>query len=198
MNKNFIFFSKLSLVLVLFVILAGSLVRMTGSGMGCPDWPKCFGYLIPPTNIEKITWKPNQPYNKGVMILHDNKFFNSKKKFISESSFESINWIPYTKHDYTKFDPLNTWFEFVNRLIGAIAGFSTLIMFFLSTYEFKRNKNLTFLSGLVVLSMGFQAWLGKLVVDSNLSPYKISIHMLMAIVIVCLIIYIIKKADAKC
>ena len=197
MNKNFIFFSKLSLVLVFFVILAGSLVRMTGSGMGCPDWPKCFGYLIPPTNIEKITWKPNQPYNKGVMILHDNKFFNSKKKFISESSFESINWIPYTKHDYTKFDPLNTWFEFVNRLIGAIAGFSTLIMFFLSTYEFKRNKNLTFLSGLVVLSMGFQAWLGKLVVDSNLSPYKISIHMLMAIVIVCLIIYIIKKADAK-
>ena len=70
-------------------------------------------------------------------------------------------------------------------------------MFFLSTYEFRRNKILTLLSGLVVLSMGFQAWLGKLVVDSNLSPYKISIHMIMAIVIVCLIIYIIKKADAK-
>jgi cytochrome c oxidase assembly protein subunit 15 len=197
MNKKFIFFSKLSLILVLFVILAGSLVRMTGSGMGCPDWPKCFGYLIPPTSIEEITWKPNQSYDEGVMILHENKFFNSKQKFTSNKSFELYNWIPYTKHDYTKFDPLNTWFEFVNRLIGAIAGFSTLIMFFLSTYEFKRNKILTLLSGLVVLSMGFQAWLGKLVVDSNLSPYKISIHMIMAIVIVCLIIYIIKKADAK-
>ena len=197
MNKKLIFFSKLSLVLVLFVILAGSLVRMTGSGMGCPDWPKCFGYLIPPTSIEEITWKPNQSYDKGIMILHENKFFNSKQKFTSNKSFELYNWIPYTKHDYTKFDPLNTWFEFVNRLIGAVAGFSTLIMFFLSTYDFRRNKILTILSGLVVLSMGFQAWLGKLVVDSNLSPYKISIHMIMAIVIVCLIIYIIKKADAK-
>ena len=197
MNKRFIFFSKLSLILVLFVILAGSLVRMTGSGMGCPDWPKCFGYLIPPTNLEHISWKSNKKYGKGVMILFNNKFYNSKDSFKSKKKFNIKNWILYTKHDYTKFSPMNTWFEFVNRLIGAIAGFSTLIMFILSFYEFKKNKITTLISGLVVLSMGFQAWLGKLVVDSNLSPYKISIHMLMAIFIVCLLIYIIKKTNVK-
>ena len=196
-NKLFFRSALISTILSYLLIFVGGLVRVSGSGLGCPDWPKCFGRWIPPTSIEEITWKPNQSYAKGVMILHENKFFNSKHKFTSNKSFELYNWIPYTKHDYTKFDPLNTWFEFVNRLIGAVAGFSTLIMFFLSTYEFRRNKILTLLSGLVVLSMGFQAWLGKLVVDSNLSPYKISIHMIMAIVIVCLIIYIIKKADAK-
>ena len=172
MNKRFIFFSKLSLLLVLFVILAGSVVRMTGSGMGCPDWPKCFGYIIPPTNIEKISWKSNKEYSEGVMILYNEKFYNSKEDFISKKSFNPSNWIEYTKHDYSEFNAANTWFEF------------------------KKNTKIIIFSALVVFSMGFQAWLGKLVVDSNLAPFKISTHMLMAMVIVCLLIYIIKKADA--
>ena len=53
------------------------------------------------------------------------------------------------------------------------------------------------MSFLVVISMLFQAWLGKLVVDSNLAPYKISVHMFMAIIILCLIILIYRKSYAK-
>lgn len=186
-----------SFILVLLVIFAGSMVRMTGSGMGCPDWPKCFGYLIPPTTEKDVFWKSNFNYKKGVMILRNEKFYSAKIDFLSSNEFILSNWLEYTKHDYNEFSVMNTWFEFVNRFIGAIAGLSTLIMFLFSFNFLKTKPGVTIMSFIVVLSMLFQAWLGKLVVDSNLSPYKITVHMLMAIVILSLIIFIYKKSDVR-
>ena len=194
MKKIFIKISKISLILVLLVILAGSFVRMTGSGMGCPDWPKCFGHLIPPTSISQIEWSPKKNYNKGVILKHDGKLIVSKKKFVSKNKINLSNWKDYTKHDYSDFDATKTWIEFINRLLGVIAGLATLIMFFISLTYWNKKNILIFNSFLIIVGMGFQAWLGKLVVDSNLAPYKITVHMLMALVIISLIIYSIFKA----
>ena len=87
MKNKFKLFSKISLILIFLVILAGSTVRMTGSGMGCPDWPKCFGYLIPPTNRAQLDWKQNYTYNKGQIIIKNNKLYSSKKKFNSSTNY---------------------------------------------------------------------------------------------------------------
>lgn len=189
MKKQFTIASKASLVLVLLVILAGSLVRMTGSGMGCPDWPKCFGYFIPPTDVSQIEWKSNTNFKKGIIIKFEERLIFAKDDFKSGSYIDLNNWNDYTKHDYSDFDPVKTWIEFLNRLIGVVAGLATLLMLFLSISLWKKKKTIFFISLAIVLGMGFQAWLGKLVVDSNLAPYKITTHMLMALVIVSLLIY---------
>ena len=75
-------FLKLSLVLVYLVILAGAVVRMTGSGMGCPDWPKCFGYLIPPTERSQLDWKPNHEYQDGQVIIVEESLRVASEDFI--------------------------------------------------------------------------------------------------------------------
>ena len=181
----------ISIVIVYLVILAGGIVRMTGSGMGCPDWPKCFGFLIPPTERSQLEWNSNSEYNKNQIVIIDEKLFYANDKFKSKSKFEMSNWSEYTKHDYSKFNVYHTWIEYINRLIGAIAGLSVLILFVNSLKFFKTKKIITGLSFLALIAIIFQAWLGKMVVDSNLMANTITIHMLMAIILLFILFSIL-------
>ena len=181
----------ISIVIVYLVILAGGIVRMTGSGMGCPDWPKCFGFLIPPTERSQLEWKSNSEYNKNQIVIIDDKLFYANDKFKSKSKFEMSNWSEYTKHDYSKFNVYHTWIEYINRLIGAIAGLSVLILFVNSLKFLKTKKIITGLSFLALIAIIFQAWLGKMVVDSNLMANTITVHMLMAIILLFILFSIL-------
>ena len=192
MESKFHKLTKLSLLLVYLVIIAGAFVRMTGSGMGCPDWPKCFGFFVPPTEVSQILFKENNDYSKGQMILYnEEELLVAKSDFTSDDFINLNNWEVYEKHDYVIFNPVHTWIEYINRLIGAISGIPILIFTIISIIYFKKFRNLTLIAIITLVAMGFQAWLGKTVVDSNLAVYKITLHMLMALFIVALLIYLV-------
>ena len=74
------------------LIFIGGLVRVSGSGMGCPDWPTCFGRFIPPTSIEQITWNPEVDYEIGDMIIKNDTLWVSDFNFTSMVAFDSENW----------------------------------------------------------------------------------------------------------
>lgn len=193
-NKPFIRIAQTALVLVYLVIIAGATVRMTGSGMGCPDWPKCFGYYIPPTDVQELLWEPNHFYEKGQVIIKEEKLWVAVKDFTSKDIYNAENWKAYTKHDYAVFNVYHTWTEYINRLCGALAGFACLALF-IASFRFRKTKKAIVLwSGIVLFLLLFNAWLGATVVFSVLNPVKITTHMIAALLTVAALIYVIHLA----
>lgn len=190
-SRFFHFLIRASLVLVLMIVLAGSVVRMTGSGMGCPDWPKCFGLLIPPTQDEQVAWKPDTEFTKHRMIVHDEKLWRAKETFTTGSTLDLENWEEYTRHDYAKFNALHTWTEYINRLIGALSGIPVLLVFVLSWLWYARQIKIPIVATLSLFTLLFAAWLGKVVVDGNLIPGQITLHMATAMLLVILLILLL-------
>lgn len=188
-------FARISLVLFFFVILAGSIVRTTGSGMGCPDWPKCFGYYVPPTSIDPLLFQPSHPYERGQMVVHSDTLWVANEAFVSVESFDRTNWHKYPKHDYAIFNPVQTWIEYVNRLATAVFAIPVLLMTFFAFRRWRRQNDLiTLLFALgSVFMIGFEAWLGKLVVDGNLKTSSVTLHMVGSLVIILCIVALLHR-----
>ena len=196
MKNRFPTIVKVTLASLYLIFLAGSIVRMTGSGMGCPDWPKCFGYYIPPTSEEQITWQPNSTYEKGIIIIKNEVLYVAEKKVNTSSVFDETNWEEYTKHEYATFNKFHTWVEYINRLITVLSGFIFLFLITASLKFRKENKWIPIIAFSAFFLMLVGAFLGKLVVDSNLKPTMITLHMVIGLFIIGFILrllFIIRK-----
>ena len=188
MKNRFPAIVKVTLISLYLIFLAGSIVRMTGSGMGCPDWPKCFGYYIPPTSEEQITWQPNSTYEEGIIIIKNEVLYVAERKVNTSSVFDETNWEEYTKHEYATFNKFHTWVEYINRLITVLSGFIFLFLLAGSLKFKEENKWIPILSFIAFFFMLVEAFLGKMVVDSNLKPTMITVHMVIGLLIIGLIL----------
>ena len=53
-QKNLIYLSILAVLAAIAQVTLGGVVRVTGSGLGCPDWPLCYGQIVPPFQLDAL------------------------------------------------------------------------------------------------------------------------------------------------
>lgn len=146
----------LTVFATLFLIFVGGLVRASGAGLGCPDWPKCFGMWIPPTSAAELP-----------------------PAFDAES-----------------FNVLKTWTEYINRLVGVIIGILILATFLLS-FRYRKEKPSVFYSSLAAFVLVLiQGWLGGQVVLTGLDEWLITLHMMLAMVIMAVLLFAAYRATS--
>jgi cytochrome c oxidase assembly protein subunit 15 len=157
-------YTRIVLLFVFLVILAGGIVRTTQSGMGCPDWPHCYGRLIPPLSASGLP--------------------ADYQKYLDKQDIDAV------------YNPVHAWVEYINRLITGALGILILVHVVWSFKNFFHTRQIIFwLSCLFLVGTVFEAWLGKLVVDTNLAVVKITLHMLAALFLAIIPVIILHKLN---
>lgn len=181
----------ITIVAVFFLIFVGSVVRSSGSGMGCPDWPKCFGKLIPPTDESQLPsdyverykeerLKKNHRLEQLFIVLGLEAVLHDKQQ--NHTTYNDVSY------SFTK-----AWTEYINRLVGVLVGFLVLGVFIFSFPHWPKAKLIVALSFVSLIVLLFEAFLGSVVVSTNLFPELISLHMVLALLLVFLLMFIYFK-----
>ncbi|WP_316801030.1 COX15/CtaA family protein [Pedobacter frigidisoli] len=186
-EQRFIRINFITIIVTLMVVLAGGVVRSTGSGMGCPDWPKCFDRYIPPTDVSQLPANYKEKYVAGRLKKNEKfaKYLESMGKVALADSIRHDRSITIPE----EFNPTKTWVEYLNRLTGVVAGIFLLLSVIYSFAYRKKAKRIIILSILNIFVVGYQAWLGSIVVSTNLAQWVVTVHMLLALVLLGISIY---------
>src|SRR5574343_256338 len=189
-SKSFVRFNWVTLVLIYLVVVAGSFVRITGSGMGCPDWPKCFGQWVPPTEVSELPSNYKEVYSEK-RAKKIEKFAKFLSKIGLKATADQIMNDPTLRVEES-FNWKRTWTEYGNRLVGFLAGNFMLAMFIWILIKYRKRK-LVLITLFNLVLMFLEAWFGSIVVASNLVPWTITIHMFLALVIIGIQLYVIRE-----
>ncbi|MBL7815327.1 MAG: COX15/CtaA family protein [Saprospiraceae bacterium] len=173
-------------IATIFLIWVGGWVRSTGSGMGCPDWPKCFGVLVPPTSESELPADYLQHYTDLRKKKNERVAKMLNRLGMSETANRILNDPSVSEHE--PFNAYKTWTEYINRLVGVAVGLLIFLTLLFSIPLRKVDKRIFWLSLAGFICVGFEGWLGSLVVSTNLMPSFITVHMVVAMLLLVFLI----------
>ncbi len=130
-----------SAVMTYVLVVIGAIVRSTGSGMGCPDWPTCHGSLIPP--------------------LGDTA----------------------------------AWIEWTHRSVAVVVGLLVLGLASMAVLRYRRQLSIVLPSVAALVLVVFQAYLGKITVDTNNAGEWVTAHLAAALALLGLLTFIAVRAS---
>jgi cytochrome c oxidase assembly protein subunit 15 len=94
----------------------------------------------------------------------------------------------------TSFNVLKTWTEYINRVIGAIIGILILLTLVSSVKLIKSDSALFIWSAVLFLLVILQGWIGSVVVSTHLTTWMVTIHMIIAVVIIAVLTYLVFRS----
>jgi heme a synthase len=174
-SDNYIKYLKLWLItlflLIILMVAVGGLTRLTDSGLSITTW-ELFKGILPPLNIDK--WN----------------FYFSEYKKIPE--YQNINY----DMTLSEFKVIFYW-EYAHRLLARFVGIFSLIPLIIFSLKFKNVKhysNKYYWIFLLVCLQGFIGWYmvsSGLIQNNDVSHFRLSIHLSLALFILCLIFWFI-------
>ncbi len=176
-NKLFVNWLGLSLILVFLIIIVGGLTRLTNSGLSITEW-ELFSGILPPFN-EK-TWVEYFNLYKGIPQY---KFLNPN---MTLNEFKII-----------------FYWEYYHRVLARIIGLFfliPLIYFYLSKKIKKEYMRICYFIFILIVFQGIVGWFmvkSGLVNNVTVSHYRLSIHLTIAILIISSIFWLIRNIVTK-
>lgn len=169
------------------LVFLGGVVRSTGAGMGCPDWPRCYDKWLPPISHQDL------PPNYQVIFLNkrqdDVRQLAAGLRWIGLQGLAQRLLTHKATQNNESFNLFKAWIEYVNRLLGVWVGFLSLAscVYALFCTRGKYPRTFTYLL-LACFLIVIQGLLGAIVVMTHLLPTLVTLHMLLPfIILLCLL-----------
>ena len=176
-NKFFLYWLFVSLLLVFLIIIIGGLTRLTNSGLSITEWELFVGILPP---LSENSW---------------NLYFEQYKKI---PQFNLINF----NMSLDEFKVIFYW-EYIHRILARLIGLFFLVPLIYFYFTKSIRKEHMFICFLIFSLIVFQGIIGWYMVKSGLinnitvSHYRLSIHLVIAMIIISMIFWLLKNIISK-